>query len=101
MYSGTPEFTQRFPNFDIDAATWTSASIAEGCAAHARLYEASDVQAEAQQDPTEGGRNCDFCQWQSLTAEDTFGRWQNHLDSARSGLCCQHCYTARACELAA
>ena len=59
--------------------------------------QSCDVQAEAQQDPTEGGRNCDFCQWQSLTAEDTFGRWQNHLDGARSGPCC----TSHVSELAA
>eukprot|EP00195_Chlamydomonas_chlamydogama_P000502 CAMPEP_0202919522 /NCGR_PEP_ID=MMETSP1392-20130828/76056_1 /ASSEMBLY_ACC=CAM_ASM_000868 /TAXON_ID=225041 /ORGANISM="Chlamydomonas chlamydogama, Strain SAG 11-48b" /LENGTH=480 /DNA_ID=CAMNT_0049612915 /DNA_START=177 /DNA_END=1620 /DNA_ORIENTATION=+ len=25
-------------------------------------------------DPTKGGLNCDFCNWQELTAEDTFGR---------------------------
>ena len=47
------------------------------------------MQAEAQQDPTEGGQNCDFCQWQSLTAEDTFGRWRSHLDGARPESCCQ------------
>lgn len=32
------------------------------------------MQAEPQQDPTDGGRNCDFCKWEMLTAEDTFGR---------------------------
>lgn len=26
------------------------------------------------QDPTEGGKRCDFCKWESLTAADTFGR---------------------------
>ncbi|KAG2422558.1 hypothetical protein HXX76_015938 [Chlamydomonas incerta] len=25
-------------------------------------------------DPTDGGRRCDFCNWQQLTAEDTWGR---------------------------
>ncbi|GLI67736.1 hypothetical protein VaNZ11_011938 [Volvox africanus] len=25
-------------------------------------------------DPTDGGRKCDFCNWQTLTAEDTWGR---------------------------
>ncbi len=31
-----------------------------------------DVQAL---DPTAAGRACDFCRWQTQTAEDTFGRW--------------------------
>lgn len=25
-------------------------------------------------DPTDGGKNCDFCKWDTLTAEDSFGR---------------------------
>ncbi|GFR50092.1 hypothetical protein Agub_g12237 [Astrephomene gubernaculifera] len=28
----------------------------------------------AMADPTEGGRNCDFCNWRQLTAEDEWGR---------------------------
>ena len=26
-------------------------------------------------DPTDNGRNCDFCKWEALTASDTFGRY--------------------------
>jgi hypothetical protein len=26
-------------------------------------------------DSTEGGKNCDFCRWQTMTAADTFGRY--------------------------
>ena len=47
------------------------------------------MQAESQQDPTEGGRNCDFCQWESLTAEDTFGRCEtSHRQPFASALVC-------------
>ncbi len=35
----------------------------------------SFTQEPALADPTDGGRTCDFCRWQTLTAVDVFGRW--------------------------
>ena len=54
------------------------------------MYRVLFVQAVSQQDPTDGGRNCDFCQWESLTAEDTFGRcgMSNQQPSASALLSC-------------
>lgn len=37
-------------------------------------------------DPTDGGRTCDFCRWQQLTAADTWGRAEREHAVSASNL---------------
>ena len=49
------------------------------------------VAAAELEDPTDGGATCDFCRWQTMTAEDSFGRCM----SSAGPVTCSHAFGRR------